>query len=183
MINFTIDEQTILRQLEPADASELFKVVDSNRAHLREWLPWLDRNTEEIHSDEFIQSTILQSSQKQGFVCGIFLENDLVGTCGYHPIYEPKTEGTIGYWLAKSAIGRGLATRATVILIEHAFKNMGITKIYIPVATGNHRSRAVCERLELQNEGIEENAEYLYDKFVDHILYFTTRDSWQFECT
>lgn len=182
-MRFIINRQAELRQLKRSDARELFKVIDSNRAHLREWLPWLDRNTNEGHSDEFIQSTISQSKQNQGFVCGVFLNSELVGTCGYHPIAQPIKEATIGYWLARFAVGNGLISRATVILIDHAFTSMGISKINIPVAVENHRSRAVCERLGLENEGIKKNAEYLYDRYVDHILYFTTCDSWELQST
>ena len=36
--------------LNEADAEELFALVDANRAYLREWLPWLDENTEADHT-------------------------------------------------------------------------------------------------------------------------------------
>ncbi|MBD3648269.1 MAG: GNAT family N-acetyltransferase [Pseudomonadales bacterium] len=168
-----------MRHLVEDDAPELFKVVDSNRRHLREWLPWLDRNTEEAHSLDFIRSTIDQCRNGQGFVCGIFDRGDLVGTCGYHPIVAPRSEATFGYWLAESALGKGLVTRATAILIDYAFENLKLQKVCIPVAVENHKSRAVCERLELDNEGIRPKAEYPYGVYVDHVLYYTTPSSWK----
>jgi len=37
-----IDRDVRLNLLELRDALDLFKLVDSNRAHLREWLPFID---------------------------------------------------------------------------------------------------------------------------------------------
>ena len=31
-----------LRQFEEVHTDELFRVIDHNRAYLREWLPWVD---------------------------------------------------------------------------------------------------------------------------------------------
>ncbi len=179
MVRFPIADVAEMRLLTESDAPELFKVVDSNRQHLREWLPWLDRNTEEAHSLEFIRSTIDQYRNGQGFVCGIFDSTGLVGTCGYHPIVAPRSEATIGYWLSEAALGKGLVTRATEILIDYAFNQLKLKKVCIPVAVGNHRSRAVCDRLALDNEGIRTDAEYLYGVYVDHVLYYTTPDHWK----
>ncbi len=106
-LRFPIDDDAEMRLLVETDATELLNVVDSNRQHLREWLPWLDRNTEEAHSLEFIRSTIDQYLKGQGFVCGIFDRGALVGTCGYHPIDASRSEATIGYWLSRTALGRG----------------------------------------------------------------------------
>lgn len=100
-------------------------------------------------------------------------------TCGFHPIEAGSVEATIGYWLAEFATGKGLVTRSARILIDHAFNELAISKINIPVAVENVSSRAVCERIGLDDGGIKENAEYLYGTYVDHILYFTTSDTWR----
>ena len=181
MLRFTIDDHSELRVLAETDAPELFRVVDSNRQHLRKWLPWLDRNTEEAHSLEFIRSTIDQHRQGQGFVCGIFERSGLVGVCGYPPIAPRSSEATIGYWLAEGALGKGLVTRATSTLLDYAFDELSLEKVCIPVAVDNHKSRAVCERLGLDNDGIQPNAEDLYGAYVDHVLYYATPDSWKKE--
>ena len=176
MSRFEIDETILMRTLTLSDAQELFRVVDGNRQHLREWLPWLDRNTQVSDSEDFIRSTILQDEQGKGFVCGIFLNDALVGTCGYHPIEG--LEVTIGYWLAASATGKGIITRCTKCLICYAFDHLKLHKVNIPVAVENVRSRAVCERLNLKVEGIKPGAEYLYGRYVDHVLYCTTPIAW-----
>ena len=42
MLRHVINPGLELRQLQPADAAELFAVIDAHRAQLREWLPWVD---------------------------------------------------------------------------------------------------------------------------------------------
>jgi len=54
----TIDQDLELRTLREEDAVVLFQLVDANRKHLREWLPWLDANTEVDHSRAFIRSVL-----------------------------------------------------------------------------------------------------------------------------
>lgn len=178
MLRFKIDNLSEMRQLDITDAKELFSVVDANRAHLRKWLPWLDMNTEEEHSRAYIRSTLEQYRSKKGFVCGIFFRGRLVGTCGYLPINDTDRGVTIGYWLSEDAMGNGLVTRATSILLNYAFDELGLSRVNIPVAVGNRRSRSICESLGLESEGIKKDAEELYGVYVDHVLYYTTPEIW-----
>ncbi len=178
MEKFQISESTFLRTLTEADSQVLFSLVDGNRAHLREWLPWLDNNTDIEHSKEFIKSTIDQNANGAGFQCGIFSDERLVGMCGYHPINRSNSSVTIGYWIAKNMTGRGIVTCCTRFLIDYAFNKLHLNKVCIPVAENNIRSRAVSERLGLVNEGIEREAECLYGQYVNHVRYTILRSEW-----
>jgi ribosomal-protein-serine acetyltransferase len=65
MLRFPIDEHAEMRLYVEADAPKLFSVVDANREHLQEWLPWLDRNTEEAHSRQFTTPPLKKSGHPQ----------------------------------------------------------------------------------------------------------------------
>jgi ribosomal-protein-serine acetyltransferase len=43
-----------LSLLEERHATELSLLIDHNRTHLRQWMPWLDWNTSEADSRAFI---------------------------------------------------------------------------------------------------------------------------------
>ena len=45
MFSRAVDADIVLKSLEEKHAEELFRLVDGNRAYLRQWLPWLDSNT------------------------------------------------------------------------------------------------------------------------------------------
>ena len=165
--------------LEVADAPELFALVQKNRGYLRQWLPWLDSNTEQSHSEDFIKSTHKQFAEELGFVCGIFSNDLLVGVCGFHPIDRPNLSVTIGYWLGEEYQGKHIVTSCVEFLISYAFQQLNLNKVCIPAAEFNFKSRAVSERLGLANEGIDREAEYLYEHFVNHVRYSILRSEWE----
>lgn len=177
-MKFEIDRNLTLRLLQGEDATNLFTLVDTNRAHLRKWLPWLDHNTDVKDSISFIASVQDQFHCGLGYACGVFLNDELVGMCGYHPINTVNKSVIIGYWLSESAQGFGVITRCTKFFIEHAFYELELNEVLIPVAVDNLKSRAVCDRLGLINKGTEREAEFLYDKYVDHIRYSISKDEW-----
>jgi ribosomal-protein-serine acetyltransferase len=181
MFERAIETDLVLRMLRLEDAEELFRVVDANRLHLRQWLPWLDVNTEIEHTRTFIASTLDQHARNEGFVCAILLAGRIVGVVGYHPINWSNRSAEIGYWLSRDAVGRGLMTRCCRVLIDHAFTHLGLNRIAIPAAVGNLRSRAIPERLGFRKEGVVRDAEWLYDHYVDHVLYAALKREWDSE--
>lgn len=179
MIQFSIREDITLRMLRTEEAPTLFEVVDENRKHLREWLPWLDVNQSIKDSESFIESSHAQYKNDLGFMCGIFFKDKLVGMCGYHPIDKANRSVTIGYWLAEAAQGMGIVTSCARFLIDYAFNVLKLNKVCIPAAESNLKSQAVSQRLGLFNEGVDREAEFLYDYFVNHVRYSVLRSEWQ----
>lgn len=178
MFEYAIDERLSLRTLRIQDTDELFAVVDANRAYLRQWLPWLDANTDPEHTRAFIRSTLEQCARNEGFVCAVLYDGKIVGTAGYHPIKWNNRSVEIGYWLEEAYTGRGIVTQCCRVLIEHAFTDLKLHKVLIPVAEENYKSRAIPERLEFKNEGVMRNAERLYDRYVNHVIYSLSSQDW-----
>lgn len=179
MFEHTLDEDTHLRAIAEPDAEEVFALVDANRAHLREWLPWVDANTEVTHTREFILSAVKQGKDGLGFTCAIVHGGRIVGIVGYHPIDWANKSVEIGYWLGSEAVGRGIMTRSCRALIDHAFGALGLNRVAIPAAVGNARSRAIPERLGFTSEGITRETEWLYDHWVDHVRYSLLAREWR----
>jgi len=102
----------------------------------------------------------------------------VVGVIGYNQIDQGLAKVSIGYWLAERWQGNGIITRACQALVHHAFEEMGMEKVEISAALENEPSRAVCERLGMQQEGITRRAERLADRVVDHVHYGLLRDDW-----
>lgn len=72
----------VLRPLEEADAAELFAVVDHNRAHLDEFLPWVAANVQESDSLDFIRAVQAERRAGRAAPFGVFLDGRLVGHIG-----------------------------------------------------------------------------------------------------
>jgi ribosomal-protein-serine acetyltransferase len=91
----------------------------------------------------------------------------LVRRIPFNDIERTNRCATIGYWLARSYTSRGFMTAAVKALINQGFQQLELNRIQARVATGNHISQAVCNRLGLKSEGILRQAEWLYDHYVD----------------
>jgi ribosomal-protein-serine acetyltransferase len=179
MFSFRIDDSTKLSLVEERHANELFALTDRNRAHLRQWLPWLDSVTTVSDTREFIKTSLTQFANNNGFQAGIWFDERLVGLVGYHQIDWVNRITTIGYWLDAGMEGRGLVTKACRALVQHAFAGLGLNRIEIRCAVENKRSRAIPERLGFRQEGMIHQAEWLYDHYVDHVQYGLLASMWK----
>jgi ribosomal-protein-serine acetyltransferase len=177
--SLSIDRDLELRLFEEADVQELFALIDRNRAHLREWLPWLDYNTSPEDSLKFIRGAQQQYLNNEGFQLGIRYKEQLTGVIGYHPVNWPNRHVEIGYWLGAEFQGNGLMTRACRALVDYAFEKLMLNRVVILCATGNRRSRAIPERLGFTREGILREGEWLYDHFVDLVVYSMLARDWK----
>ena len=102
MFSYDLGSGAELRLWEEYHAPTLIAVVDANREHLRQWLPWLDENTRAEHSLDFIRSTRKQFADNEGFQAGIWVAEGLVGAIGYYQLDHAGRKTEIGYWLTST---------------------------------------------------------------------------------
>ena len=178
MFGITIDGDLSLQLLEERHAEELFALVDRNRSYLREWLPWLDENTSVEASRTFIRDTLRQLAAHDGFACGIWHRQDLAGVVGLHYIDWPNRRTSVGYWVGAPYQGMGLITKALTVLLEYLFEELHLNRVEVACALENRKSRAIPERLGFQREGVLRQREWLYDRFVDHVVYGMLAAEW-----
>ena len=173
-----VNETTELRLLELCDTETLFSLININRQHLRQWLPWLDANTEVKDSFDFIKSTQKQFADKKAAVLGIWFKGELVGVVGHNSIDWAHRISYPGYWLSERFVGQGIMTAACKALAGHAFRELELNRIDIRCAVGNHKSCAIPKRLGFTHEGTIRQAEWLYDTFVDHNVFGMLASDW-----
>ena len=178
MFERRVDDEVTLALLEEQHAPELFRLLDANRAYLRQWLPWLDANTKPEHTVSFIHASLRQFAARDGLACGIRFHGALVGVAGLHRIDWANRRTGVGYWIAEAHQGKGLVTRACAGLLDYAFGELGLHQVEIGCAPGNLRSGAIPERLGFTREAVLRQREWLYDHFVDHVVYGMLSSEW-----
>ena len=173
-----VSEHLALMPLELRDADELFSLTDRNRTYLRHWLPWLDNITRPEDTRAFIRAAQAQASQNNGTQLAIRLNGRISGIVGHHQIDWRNRLTSLGYWVGEEFQGRGLVTAASRALVSHAFDHAQLNRVEIRCATENDKSRAIPMRLGFREEGLLQDAEWLYDHFVDHIVYAMLARDW-----
>ncbi len=167
-----------LRLRKESDAEAVFQAIDKNRTYLKQWLPWLDESTTTEDTRKFIRSDIDDFEKKNGLDLGIWYEKQWVGGIGYHGWGGKKRKSSIGYWLSEDCQGKGIMTASVQALVNHGFNEMNLNRIEIRCATENVKSRSIPQRLGFVMEGTLRQAEWLYDHFVDIVVYSTIKDEW-----
>jgi ribosomal-protein-serine acetyltransferase len=178
MRRFFIDDRTVLRPILDIDAGTLYAVIDAHREHLRRWLPWLDSARSRADILTFRRRVANQESESLGMTRVIERDNTLCGVVGFNRIDPLNKKASLGYWLDPHYEGRGLCARSCTLLIDYAFSELALNRVSLAAAVENKRSRAVAERLGFRLEGVQRDAEWLYDHFVDHALYGVLRREW-----
>lgn len=147
----------VLRPWTPDDAPLLQRAFDESEAHLRAWTPRVIDGKEPgltlverlaRHAEAFAAGT--------EWLWGIFAPDERVvlGGCGLYPRIGPGAV-EIGYWLAQSATGRGIATTATRLLADVAFTAPDVERVEIRAEPRNAASLAVPRRLGFRHVATE----------------------------
>jgi ribosomal-protein-serine acetyltransferase len=178
MLTRLIDEEVLLKPLETQDSDNLFALTDANRAYLRQWLPWLDSNKSVGDTLKFIETCVAQREKRAALHLSIRYRGEMAGVIGFHYFDFANRFAPIGYWLGEKFQGKGIITRSCRTICTLAFTELGINRIDIRCAVQNAKSRAIPERLRFVNEGTIRDGEWLYDHYVDLVVYGMLARHW-----
>ncbi|MGM8365826.1 GNAT family N-acetyltransferase [Virgibacillus sp. W0181] len=174
-----IDEEISMRMLSVRDAKPLYEMTERSREHLQNWIPWVDEIRTVNDALEFIKQSFHSYAERSGLSAGVFYQQKLSGVIGFNQFDWKNKIGYIGYWLAVDYEGLGIMTRAVRALTDYAFDELELNRVDIRAAYANKRSRAIPERLGYTKEGHLRQAEWLYDHYVDHVIYGMIQADWK----
>ena len=179
MFSAALREGFELRLLEERHAPAVFRVVNRERAHLREWLPWVDATRTEDDSLSFIRSALEQYASNHGFTAGIWNGERLAGTVGLHRIDWLNRRVEIGYWLAREFQGRGVMTEACRAVVTHLLCDLDLNRVEIRCAVGNQKSAAIPRRLGFTLDGRLRDAQLVNGRHHDLLVFGMLKRDWK----
>ena len=166
-----IDENIKIELINENHSQPIFDIVDKNRIHLRQWLPFVDRMQTVEFAENFVKGTMQRNKDGNEFAF-VIIENDkVIGRIGVYKIDGQNKIGEIGYWLAENLQGKGIITKSCKALIDFCFSDLQLNRIEIKCGTENFKSKTIPEKLNFTREGVIREGELLYDKFIDLNLY------------
>jgi ribosomal-protein-serine acetyltransferase len=161
--------QLTLLNLEHAE--EFFALIEKNRPYLRKCLGWLDNIQKVENLQRFIQAAINDYPDKKSLRAWIKYDEKIMGIIHLVEIDWSNRKAMIGYWIDENSAGKGLATKACEALTQFAFNEWNLNRIEVRCAPDNVASQMIPKKLGFKEEGILRSNEWLYDHFVDHIVY------------
>jgi ribosomal-protein-serine acetyltransferase len=166
-----VNEQITITLINETHAQPIFDMVDNNRAHLRTWLPFVDRMQTVAFAQNFVSGTMQRNEEGMEHAFVIMDDQRVVGRIGVYKIDIQNKIGEIGYWIIQGAQGKGIVTKACKTILDFCFDELKLNRVEIRCGTENIRSKAIPERFNFKHEGILRQGELLYDKFIDLHVY------------
>ena len=169
-----VDENIVLEKTSEKFAEPLFNIINDNRTHLSEYLPWVGdmQSTEDVR--QYLKNCEYLYEEKKEVSFIILLHEKPVGRIGLHHLNLQNKIGAVGYWLDKNAEGKGVITKSCIKLIEYGFQNIHLNRIEIKVSVKNFKSQAIPEKLNFTKEGILRQAEFVNNQFIDWSQYVSS---------
>lgn len=176
-----VNDTISLEMIEEKHAEPIFLLVNVNRPHLRNWLPWVDHMLTIENFKDFVVKSKQQYHKRTDWAFVILINNVVAGRLGIYNIDQQNKIGSIGYWVGHNYQGKGIITKACKALITYGFSVMDLNRLEIKCGTENYKSQAIPVRLNFKKEGILRQGEFLYDKFIDLYLYSMLKNDWNTE--
>ncbi len=167
-----------LRGQSLADVPALYATISRNRAHLRRWLAWFHNEFNESELTEFVRAREADNAARVSLTTLIRQNGELCGSIGLHAFNTAHRNTSIGYWVDAAYEGRGIITRACRAIVTEGFREYGMHRIEIRCAVGNTRSAAIARRLNFVEEGILQEAEWVYDHWTDLRVFRMLEQDW-----
>jgi len=103
------------------------------------------------------------------------------GTISFHSLSVKNSVGELGYWMASSMRGKGIATTAARMLTDYGFAAIGFKRIEGLVDRENVASLKLLESAGYQREGLLRNKISRDDgRQVDMYIYAALPEDWEY---
>jgi RimJ/RimL family protein N-acetyltransferase len=137
--------------LRPWTLDDVPTIIEAcNDAEIQHWIPTVPRPYTEEDARAFVLGEVPGIGKEQ---FAITEGGQVVGSMGLG-IRESTRNGSIGYWCAREARGRGLTTRALRLLSRYALEDLGLERLELITDPDNHASQRVAEKVGFQREGV-----------------------------
>jgi len=179
-----IDEELSLKLRHEEDTGAVFNLIEKNRAHLKPWLPWVDRTLTPEDSKKYILGELENFQNKKTADFGIFYQEKLIGSMGFNKIDLVNEKAEIGYWIDSDYEGKGLMTKCVTAMINYGFNELNLNRIEIKCSALNKKSEAIPKRLGFTLEATLREDHKITDpetgsEFTDGLIFRLLKKEWR----
>lgn len=175
-------ERFVLRRFTRRDAEGLAEAVQASIPELARWLPWAHPGYQRDDAASFVRESA--QAWKEGRAFDFTIRDPAhpgrhLGNASIWHVSRMARSGEIGYWVRSEDAGKGIATEATAALLDLGFDALGLHKVVLRIAVGNHASERVAEKLGFRRDGVLREELLIRGRWVDHTLYSLLGHEWR----
>ena len=179
MVSFQLNDHIMLREFTAADADAIYETVSRNYEHLKRFMHWITPEYSRMSAVEFLERSVIEREERRAMGFGIFRDGEFIGSIGFVNFDWAAKKTELGYWIDKSAEGKGIVFSACRKLIQFAIDELEMNRIEIRCSTENKRSAAIPERFGFTLEGVLRQAELRNGKLHDFAVYSLLANEWR----
>jgi len=138
----------------------------------------------EISRDEIAKklegegTDLTRLEKHESFCWFVSAAGEVVGAVSLKNISHSMSYGEIGYGIAESHHGKGIATAAVRLMVNKIFVESKLRRLIAYVHEENHASRRVLEKLGFQEEGLLRDHYVINGAPVNEALYGLLKREW-----
>lgn len=151
-----------LMQLVPEDAQNYFDLIAQDPDHLRKNG---DMTADKYPTVEAVEESIRNPENPDRYHFGIWDRGVMVGSNNL--TINGDGTATTGSWVARHHLGRRYAARARTLLLDFAFTNIGVRRVYCDIAISNEPAR-----WSVQESGLEYEQQFITE-LGDFVMRYT----------
>ena len=166
----------ILRQLRRSDAEDIRK--NANNRKVSRYMTVMPYPYELSHARSWIEKSLRLNRSRTQLHYGIVNRDTdrVAGMIGLRAIDFTNGNAEIGYWLGQDYWNKGLTTEAIRLMMEFAFKELKLKRLYAVVLSLNAASYRVLEKSGFIREGIWRKAHVIGRRRHDVYAYGILRE-------
>jgi ribosomal-protein-serine acetyltransferase len=150
-------DQYIIRQLTVDDLQAYFELIENNRKRLEDFFAGTVAITKTIEETETHLADIISKSEKKNYFPFVVIDSSsgkLAASIQVKNIDWNIPKAELGYYIDAAYEGKGIATKATSLIVDHCFNELKLTKLLIRTHQKNLSSIKVAEKNGFKLEGI-----------------------------
>ena len=174
-----ITQRLLLRDFQTADFEPFFATTQSPAYQRFYAAEEMTRPFWEMIFGNILAGT--NEPDRDAYQLAICQQSDgaLIGTCGVRMEDAAHQQASFGCAIGEPYWGHGYALEATRALIDFAFAELPIHRIYAETNWENQSARSLAEKLGFRLEGHLRHYKYFRDRWWDGAIYAILRDDWQ----
>ncbi|MCP3929686.1 MAG: GNAT family N-acetyltransferase [Bacteroidetes bacterium] len=177
-----LTKRTVVRRFREGEGKTFYDLTRGNHLWLEEDFLQLLQNTESQElSEMFIRQTIADWLLQKEYNFGIWEEENakLIGFVRFFNIHWSVPKGELSYFIDKDFTGKGIMTEVLTYLLQFAFKQLEMEKLYIRTSAENYPSQRLARRCGFRREGdLRSEFKKQSGEIIDVMLYGLTREEY-----